>query len=397
MIDNYNNVPLATFLRPKKLEDFVGHDNVVGPDSFLRKMIASDQISSLVFWGPPGTGKTTLALIIAKATKSEFKQISAVNTGVKDLKEIILAAEADLRFGKRTILFIDEIHRWNKSQQDALLPEIESGKITLIGATTENPSFALNSALLSRVKVIVLKALTNDDLSQIIKNAAKVLKVKVDKKITALIARFADGDARVAINILENCKRKSENINLESVKDIINNPNLLYDKKGDEHYNIISALHKSMRGGDATAAVYWMTRMLEGGEDPLYVARRMWRFASEDIGLANNSATMLASSVFDACKNIGLPECAVHLSHLAIYLAKSPKSVVAYDAYNLAKEEIAKFGALPVPVHLRNAPTKLMKELGYGQDYKYTPKVDSSAQEYLPPELKNSKLKKLIK
>lgn len=397
MEENNKNIPLATFLRPKSLEDFIGHDNVVGSDSFLRKMINSDQISSLVFWGPPGTGKTTLALIIAKATKSEFKQISAVNSGVKDLKEIIIAAETDLRFGKRTILFIDEIHRWNKSQQDALLPEIENGKLTLIGATTENPSFALNSALLSRVKVIVLKSLTTEDLNKIIKNAAKTLKVKLDKKIIALIARFADGDARAAINILENCKRKSENITIESIKDIINNPNLLYDKKGDEHYNIISALHKSMRGGDAAAAVYWVTRMLEGGEDPLYVARRMWRFASEDIGLANNSATMLAGTVFDACKNIGMPECAVHLSHLAIYLAKSPKSVAAYDVYNIAKEEIAKSGALPVPIHLRNAPTKFMKELGYGKDYKYTPKVNSSEQEYLPPELKNSKLRKIIK
>lgn len=398
MSNNFNeNLPLATRLRPQNLEGFIGHNQIIKDSGFLYKAIKEDRVPSLIFWGPPGTGKTTLALIIAKETKSEFIQLSAVSSGVKDLRLVIDQAETNLRFNKKTILFVDEIHRWNKAQQDALLPEIENGKITLIGATTENPSFALNSALLSRAKVMVLNSLEEKDLKIILQNALDQLKIKIDLKNISLIAHYADGDARVALNILENCWRKSKKITVEIVKEVIGKTNLLYDKNGDEHYNIISALHKSMRGGDAVAAVYWLARMLEGGEDPLYVARRLVRFASEDVGLANNSALMLANAVFDACHKLGLPECKVHLAHLVIYLAKSAKSIVAYEAYEVVKQEIAETGSLPVPLHIRNAPTKLMKELGYGKDYKYTPKADSSKQEYLPPEMKNTKLKKIIK
>jgi len=397
-MDNYQeSQPLATRLRPETLDGFIGHEAVINSDSFLYKAIKDGSVPSLIFWGPPGTGKTTLALIIAKANQAEFMQLSAVSSGVKDLRVVIEKAEMNLRFGKKTILFVDEIHRWNKAQQDALLPEMESGKITLMGATTENPSFALNSALLSRAKVVVLNSLEPKDLILIINNALKKLKIKVDKKTVELIAQFADGDARTALNILENCRRQTDKIDAAAVKQAIGKINLLYDKNSDEHYNLISALHKSIRGNDGAAGVYWLARMLEAGEDPLYLARRLVRFASEDVGLANNSALMLANAVFDACHKLGLPECKVHLAHLVIYLAKSPKSIVAYEAYETAKAEIEETGSLPVPIHIRNAPTKFMKELGYGKDYKYTPKEDSSKQEYFPEKLRNSRLKKIVK
>jgi putative ATPase len=386
-----NNLPLAAFFRPKTLADFVGQQQIIGPDAWLYKAIYSDQVPSLLLWGPPGSGKTTLALIIAKETKSEFIQISATESGKKDLTAIVERARQSKRLGTKTILFIDEIHRWNKAQQDALLPQVENGTITLIGATTENPSFAVNGALLSRVKVVVLESLSEPDLAQVIIKAAKFLGYKAKKDVWGLMARLANGDARKALNLLESVGADGRPITTDLVKQIINKPNLLYDKNGEEHYNIISALHKSMRGGDANAAIYWMVRMLEAGEDPLYIARRLIRFSSEDIGLANNSALLLANATYDTCHKIGMPECGVILAHCVAYLAKSPKNISAYQAYELARAEIAQSGNLPVPLHIRNAPTKLMKDLNYGKGYKYTPLEDSSSQEYLPKELKNKK------
>ncbi len=395
LMDKVTNLPLATYFRPQKLADFVGHENILSKSGFLYLAIKNDRVPSLIFWGPPGTGKTTLALIIAKETQADFLQLSAVNSGVKDLRQIVERAEINSRMKIKTILFVDEIHRWNKAQQDALLPEVENGRLILIGATTENPSFALNSALLSRAKVVVLDSLLPQDLEMIIKSAAKKLKVKVKAEVVSVIARYADGDARAALNILEAVLSQGLSPTMETVKEIINKPNLLYDKSGEQHYNLISALHKSMRGGDANASLYWLARMMEGGEDPLYVARRLLRFASEDVGLANNSALMLANAVFDSCHKLGLPECKVHLAQLVVYLAKSPKSIAAYHAYDVAKQEVEDSGSLPVPLHLRNAPTGLMKDLGYSKGYKYTPMEDSSRQEYLPPELKDSNLAKL--
>ncbi len=400
--DNFN-MPLAARMRPKDLNGFVGQEKIIQPGGFLYQAILADEVPSLIFWGPPGSGKTTLASIIANLTKAAFIQLSAVESGKADLKTVLAQAEEFRHAGRKTILFIDEIHRWNKAQQDALLPHVEKGVLILIGATTENPSFAINSALLSRTKVVVLDRLTKDDLEKITKTAAKELNIKISDKTVCLIAHIANGDARSALNLLEACakivkssaskknKGKIEEISDELVKEVIANPNLLYDKNGEEHYNIISALHKSMRGGDADAALYWLARMIAAGEDPLYIARRLVRFASEDVGLANNSALMLATSVWDSCKNLGLPECKVHLAQLVIYLAKSPKSAAAYFAYGRAEKDATELGNLPVPLHLRNAPTKLMKELNYGKGYKYTPLEDSAGQEYLPKELKNKK------
>ena len=387
----YNYIPLAARLRPKDLLGFVGQEKIIKPGSFLYKAIESDEVPSLIFWGPPGSGKTTLASIIANLTKAEFVQLSAVDSGKADLRAILERAEENRRFGKKTILFLDEIHRWNKAQQDALLPHVEKGIITLIGATTENPSFAVNSALMSRTKVIVLDRLTKEDLEKIVKNGAQDLKVKISDDTIGFIAHLSNGDARGALNLLEACSKQTRSISDKLVKEVVANPNLMYDKTGEEHYNIISALHKSMRGGDADAALYWLARMLTAGEDPIYIARRLVRFASEDVGLANNSALMLATSVWDACKNLGLPECKVHLAQLTIYLAKSAKSVDAYLAYGEAEKDASELGNLPVPLHIRNAPTKLMKDLNYGKGYKYTPLEDSSQQEYLPEKLKGKK------
>jgi putative ATPase len=405
----YAGMPLAARLRPKDLAGFVGQEKIIKPGGFLYQAIQNDEVPSLIFWGPPGSGKTTLAAIIANLTKADFIQLSAVDSGKNDLREILNRAEENKRLGQKTILFLDEIHRWNKAQQDALLPHVERGDLILIGATTENPSFAVNSALLSRTKVVVLDRLTEEDLEKIIKNGVKELKVKISEKTISLIAHLANGDARSGLNILEASSKilthplrlrsgqaasttKGEpKITDELVKQVIANPNLLYDKNGEEHYNIISALHKSMRGGDADAALYWLARMLVAGEDPMYIVRRLVRFASEDVGLANNSALMLATSVWDACKNLGLPECKVHLAQLVIYLAKSPKSIDAYLAYGHAERDATELGNLPVPLAIRNAPTKLMKDLNYGKDYKYTPLEDSSGQEYFPEELKGKK------
>ena len=394
-----NNSPLADQMRPKSITDFYGQIELVGPKSFLYEAIKNDRVPSLIFWGPPGSGKTTLAFIIANMAKSDFVELSAVSSGKKDLLKVLERAEMNKSKGKKTVLFIDEIHRWNKAQQDALLPHVEKGIIMLIGATTENPSFEVISALLSRARVFVLKKLESADIEKILNRAVALLRggatksgrIEIDKKTIKFIARFSNGDARTALNTLESAINQNKKITIDLVKNILQKSHLFYDKNGEEHYNIISALHKSMRGGDANASVYWLARMLEGGEDPVYVARRLVRFASEDIGLANNTALILANAVFDACHKLGMPECAVHLSQCVIYLAKSKKDITAYQAYGHAKNDVEEFGNLPVPLHIRNAPTKLMKELNYGKGYKYTPLEDSSEQEYLPEELRKRK------
>lgn len=393
--------PLADRMRPETLGDFFGQDELVSEGKLLRKAIEEDRVPSMIFWGPPGTGKTTLAYIIAKQTKSEFIKISAVTSGLKDLKEIIEKAKINDRLGKRTILFIDEIHRWNKTQQDALLPHIENGLITLIGATTENPSFEIRGALLSRSRVFVFKQLEEKDIEGLIKRAIKKgfpkLKIKVNKKALGMIAQLSNGDARVALNILEYAVLSSslkDNISIEEglIKEAVSKINLLYDKGGDEHYNLISALHKSMRGSDANASLYWLARMVEAGEDPLFIARRLVRFASEDIGLANSRALEQAVAVYQACHFIGYPECNVILAQAVVYMAKSNKSNELYYAYGKASEDVLSYGNLPVPIHLRNAPTKLMKNLGYGKDYKYSPAFGyKEEQEYMPLKLKNKK------
>jgi len=396
------DLPLAAYFRPKNLKEFSGQEKVVGQNGWLYAAIRADKVPSLIFWGPPGSGKTTLASIIAKETKADFKELSATSSGIKDLKVIVDAAREGKRLGVKTILFIDEIHRWNKAQQDALLPQVENGTIILIGATTENPSFAVNGALLSRSKVVVLEALTEEDLFHILERALKELKKKVKKDVLMLISRLANGDARKALNILESALEissgdddvKNKAVTIDLIKDIISKPGLLYDKSGEEHYNLISAFHKSMRGNDADAALYYLGRMIEAGEDPLYLARRMIRFAPEDIGLANNSALMLATATFEACQRIGLPECDVNLAHCAAYLAKSPKSVAVYMAHNEVRAEIEQSGNLPVPLYLRNAPSKLMKELNYGKGYKYTPLESDAGQEYLPEKLRGRKFLK---
>ena len=392
------NAPLADRMRPKNIADFFGQLKLVGENSFLRKAIKEDKVPSLIFWGPPGSGKTTLAKIIAGATNSEFIEISAVTSGIRDLRSVIAKAKENKLYEKKTILFVDEIHRWNKAQQDALLPHVEKGTITLIGATTENPSFEVIGALLSRTRVFVLERLSEENIAAIISRALKDkgsglgdAGLEIEKNAISFLAKISNGDARMALNTLEAAASVDKKITIELIKQVLQRKHLLYDKTGEEHYNIISALHKSMRGGDADAALYWLARMLEGGEDPVYVARRLVRFASEDVGLANNTALLLANAVFDACHKLGMPECAVHLAQCVVYLAKSKKDVSAYLAYEKAKSDVAEFGNLPVPLHIRNAPTKLMKDLNYGQGYKYTPLENSSGQKYLPPELEKRK------
>jgi len=388
------------------LVDFLGQDEVIGEGKLLRKAIESDQMPSMIFWGPPGSGKTTLAAIIAKQTKSEFIQISAVSSGKKDLQAIIEQAKEKEKKGKKTILFIDEIHRWNKTQQDALLPFVEKGLITLIGATTENPSFEVRGALLSRSRVFVLKQLGKAHIIQIINRALKDkknglgdLKIAMDKKTIEALASMSNGDARVALNVLEYAaysspenKSKKIEITLDIIKEAFQKSHLFYDKDGEEHFNIISALHKSMRGSDADAALYWLARMLEAGEDPLYVARRIVRFASEDIGLANSRALEQAVAAYNACHFIGLPECNVILAQAVVYMAKCKKSNELYIAYGKAAKDVKEYGNLPVPLHIRNAVTDLMKEVGYGAGYKYSPNYNyQEKQDYLPEVLKGRK------
>jgi len=398
-MQSFNPKPLADRMRPSTLDYFLGQTEIVGEGKLLRQAIESDQIPSMIFWGPPGTGKTTLAFIIAKKTKADFIQISAVTSGVGDLREIIKKAQENRRLSIRTILFIDEIHRWNKAQQDALLPIVEQGVLTLIGATTENPSFEVRNALLSRCRVFVLKQLDRLELVKIIQNALADkdsglgdLNIKIVQDVIDKIAEMSNGDARTALNILDYASSLGKEITLDTVKQAFQKSHLMYDKDGEEHYNIISALHKSMRGSDADAALYWLGRMLEAGEDPLYVARRIVRFASEDIGLANSRALEQAVTAYNACHLLGMPECNVILAQAVVYMAKCVKSNDLYAAYLKVQADIEEYGNLPVPMHIRNAPTKLMKDIGYGKDYKYGPDFDyQETQEYLPEKLKGKK------
>jgi putative ATPase len=398
--------PLADRMRATDWSQFFGQKDIIDKDKILRQAIVKDQLPSMILWGPPGTGKTTLASIIANKTNSEFIQLSAVTSGKKDLLAVISNAKDNLKLHqKKTILFIDEIHRWNKAQQDALLPHVERGIVTLIGATTENPSFEVISALLSRCRVFVLEALKEQDIVKILKKALQNKEnglgnydVAIKPKDMKYLAILSSGDARVALNALEfavltksTVKGKHE-INKLDFEQAIQNSNLYYDKDGEEHYNIISALHKSMRGSDADASLYYMGRMLEAGENPLYIARRLIRFASEDIGLANSQALIQAVAAYEACHNIGMPECELALAQAVVYMAKCKKSNELYRAYNNVKKDIKDNLNLPVPLHIRNAPTKLMKNLGYGKDYKYSPDHEyKEDQTYLPDKLKNKK------
>lgn len=375
--------PLASRMRPEDLDEFAGQTNLLGKGKLLRQLIEQDRIPSMIFWGPPGVGKTTLAGIIAKRTHAEFVNFSAVTSGIKEIREVMAQAEGRRRMGGKTVLFVDEIHRFNKAQQDAFLPFVEKGSIILIGATTENPSFEINSALLSRCRVFVLHSLSNEELVQLIRRALTspkglgYLKVDISSEMIEKIAAFANGDARTALNVLEMAVANGEItgektiVTMDTLMQCIGKKSLLYDKKGEEHYNLISALHKSMRNSDPDAAVYWLARMLEAGEDPLYVARRLVRFASEDIGMADNSALPLAVAAYQACHFLGMPECNVHLSHAVIYLSTAPKSNSSYMAYEAAKEDAKEMLAEPVPLVIRNAPTDLMKELHYGDGYVY--------------------------
>ena len=377
-------VPLASRLRPQKFEDFIGQEHLLGPGKMLRHLIEKDQISSMIFWGPPGVGKTTLAGIIAERTKADFINFSAVTSGIREIKDVMNQAEAGRKMGKRTVLFVDEIHRFNKAQQDAFLPYVEKGSILLIGATTENPSFEVNAALLSRCRVFVLKALEEAELLRLLQNALlnpagfAGQRIEISGEQLRAIAIFADGDARMALNTLEMVVLNGEittdgciRIADEGLAQCLDKKSLLYDKAGEEHYNLISALHKSMRNSDPDAAIYWMCRMLEGGENPLYIARRLIRFASEDIGIADSNALTVAVAAYQACHFLGMPECDVHLTHAVTYLAMAAKSNAMYRACENCKEDIRNRTAEPVPLILRNAPTKLMEDLHYGKGYRY--------------------------
>ena len=375
--------PLAARMRPRTLDEVAGQTHLIGPGKVLRRIIEADQVQSMIFWGPPGVGKTTLARVIAAQTKADFITFSAVTSGIKEIREIMKRADARTRMGHRTIVFVDEIHRFNKAQQDAFLPFVEKGAITLIGATTENPSFEVNGALLSRCKVFVLKALTEDEVVGLLRRALDDERgfggqnVRVADDLLAAIATFSNGDARIALSTLEMVVINSDEsdgavtVTPEVVEQCTSQRSLLYDKLGEEHYNIISALHKSMRNSDPDAAVYWLARMLEAGEDPLYVARRVTRFAAEDVGLADTNALHVAVNAFHACHFIGMPECTVHLAEAVIYLSLAPKSNSADVAYLRAKQDALTTMAEPVPLVIRNAPTSLMKDLGYGDGYRY--------------------------
>ncbi len=386
--DNTNNQPLAARMRPRNLDEYVGQQHLVGKGKVLRNLIERDAVTSMIFWGPPGVGKTTLAQIIASGTNAQFINFSAVTSGIKEIKTVMQQADRMTAVGARTIVFVDEIHRFNKAQQDAFLPFVEKGSIILIGATTENPSFEVNGALLSRCKVFVLHQLSEDDIAELIRNAIDDPRgfgdqnVNISDDVVRALATFANGDARNALSTLEMMVLNADRTNDDSGREIItvttedfeqctSRKSLLYDKQGEEHYNLISALHKSMRNSDADAAVYWLARMLESGEDPMYIARRVTRFAAEDVGLADPRALELSVAAFQACHLIGAPECNVHLTEAVIYNALAPKSNAMEVAYMEAAKDANEHVADPVPMHIRNAPTKLMKDLDYGKGYIY--------------------------
>jgi len=380
-------VPLADRVRPSDLDGFVGQQHLLGEGRVLRNMIEQDKIQSMIFWGPPGVGKTTLAGIIANRTKAEFVTFSAVTGGIKEVKAVMSAAEVRRRSGGRTVLFVDEIHRFNKAQQDAFLPYVEKGSIVLIGATTENPSFEINSALLSRCKVFVLNALSPEDISVLLRKATADpvsfpgIRVDADDEVLGLIAGYSNGDARMALNTLDaavsyTAREGVAEITRDSVAECISRKMLLYDKNGEEHYNIISALHKSMRNSDPDAAVYWLARMLVAGEDPVYVARRLIEFSGDDVGLADPNAMTMAVSCFEACRDLGMPECRYALAETVVYLSMAPRSNSVAAAIDGAMSDASKMIAEPVPLRIRNAPTKLMESLGYGKDYEYAEATD---------------------
>ena len=376
--------PLASRMRPDSLENYIGQKHLLGEGKVLRLILERDQVSSMIFWGPPGVGKTTLARIIAHHTKAAFVDFSAVTSGIKEIKEIMKQADNDRMMGLKTIVFVDEIHRFNKAQQDAFLPFVEKGSIVLIGATTENPSFEVNSALLSRCKVFVLEALKKEDLVELLERTLTDKKgfgnmhVSMERSLIEVIAAFANGDARTALNTLEmavlNGEMQSDGaviVTRQTVEQCIGKKTLLYDKNGEEHYNLISALHKSMRNSDPNAAVYWLARMLEAGEDPLYVARRLVRFASEDIGMADSQALTVAVSAYQACHFNGMTECDVNLTHAVVYLSMAPKSNALYVGYGKAREDASHMLNEPVPLQIRNGVTGLMRDLHYGEGYQY--------------------------
>jgi len=402
------HIPLAERIRPKTLEEFQGQQTLLGIGKPLRLMIENDTLSSIILWGPPGSGKTTLAKIIAEYTNADFHQLNAVSSGVKDIRAIIEIGEQNKSFNKRTILFIDEIHRFNKAQQDALLNSVETGLITLIGATTENPSFEVIPALRSRARTYVLEELSKDDLDVIIKSALEkdsfLSQLNIELKDKEFLIYLSGGDARILLNILEAAvlheidsdlpadKAGPIVISKEILEDIVQKKNIIYDKGGEEHYNVISAFIKSVRGSDPDAALYWLARMLEGGEDPLFIARRLVVLASEDIGNASPNGLVLAEAAFEAVNKIGMPESRIILAQCTAYLASSPKSNAAYIGIEKALSEVKNKPLFPVPLHLRNAPTKLMKDIGYGKEYRYPHDYDNNfiAENYLPEELKGS-------